>query len=284
MKMKSIKKVTAAIAATSFLCAFPVWTVQAEESTDDPTQTAVSIDTEESETQTSSESINAEDNAAQISTEESAEPAAENTEDTAQSASADTDAESVQDTDQSDSAETEEDKTQETDPNALRAADDSAEPASNGPVNDEKKTLTDGAVVYASSFKEIEDAINQANNNESIHAISIYLTADINMSLKLDVEKAVTIYGEGHSLKDYSGNYMFSMDNGGTLNLGSDGYTETLDLIGNPKGMADCLITVNHGTLNMYNGVTIRDNQSGGTTGGIAVENNSTLNFREICN
>lgn len=139
-------------------------------------------------------------------------------------------------------------------------------------------------VFNVATFEDIKlavDTINAAQEGK----FTINLTADITIpdftTLKFNTKNEITILGNGHTISTFS-NCIMDVRNGATLNLGSKDASEAskLDITGGPgKGWTTSLIVVTNGTLNMYDGVTIRDHVANGAGLGGAISVNSDAIF-----
>ena len=133
-----------------------------------------------------------------------------------------------------------------------------------------------------SSASELSEAITYVNNASGGEYI-IKLGADFTapgISLR---KNTATILGEKHTLStDYSS--VFYVESGATLNLGQEGYTQSLTISGSPKqdrAMGGPLVYGWGSTavLNMYDHVVLKDNSSTGPSGGVAMINSATFNM-----
>ena len=135
------------------------------------------------------------------------------------------------------------------------------------------------------------------NKIEEIHSTSnetyiIKLTDDIVIDSEtvvknnttIDNGNNVTIVGGGYSYKITVANKGRLTVSGATLNLGLADESDELTIAGAGDGVAaqSSLITVNNGTVNMYKGVTLKDNKSGSYAidgGAVRLSTNGVFNM-----
>ena len=150
--------------------------------------------------------------------------------------------------------------------------------------------------VEVSTFDELFAAIGAANNGgttiyiksdgETENGINIDMSEEINISdnktITLVAEVDVTLTRE----QDHKGNF-FSVNGGGTLILGTSGMTEILTLDGGSEGNITAnapLISVTGGNLEMYDNVSLKNNDNSSNTGngnggGVSVGSDGTFNM-----
>ena len=96
-------------------------------------------------------------------------------------------------------------------------------------------------------------------------------------ALDLEISKGtLTVLGEGKTIHFSHRALLVSGD--AVLNLGSDGSREELTLTSDAN-TASVILIANKATLNMYDGVTIRDSISRGTAAGVQINDK----VRSIC-
>ena len=130
-----------------------------------------------------------------------------------------------------------------------------------------------------STSEEFRNAVNAINNADS-GSYEIKLKNDITLNDKLTLSKnTTTILGEGHTLISTQDNVL-GADGTAVLNLGAENYSETLTLDGVASYINGSLLTINgNAILNMYNHVTLQNNSSSSSSGGVQVGNHSTFNM-----
>lgn len=141
-----------------------------------------------------------------------------------------------------------------------------------------------------------EDFINTLNDIHSntngnfvikINADFTIDSASINNSNPLpqiDNGNTVTLKSNGSTITFGLSQYGKLNVSNGTLNLGSSNGSDTLTLKGTGEGHTsyDSLVSVNNGTVNMYDGITLKDNWSGSTSlaaGGVRLNTNGIFNM-----
>ena len=148
------------------------------------------------------------------------------------------------------------------------------------------KALTTYEVETISEYFNAIDEISTQSNEEFIIKLNGDITiADADVvkhNNTIDNGNTVTIIGNGHTIKcTLFGNCRLNVS-GATVNLGKEDKTDTLVLegAGAGGGTEESLVTVTNGTVNMYEGVTLKNNRgdSGSVTGGaIRVNNDGTF-------
>ena len=144
------------------------------------------------------------------------------------------------------------------------------------------KTEVNAAETY--TVKNIEEYYNAIDeiHSSSNEEFTIILDADIDIddaskvknNTTIDNGNTVTIIGNNHKIHFSLGSEGRFRVSGATLNLGSEGEDSTLTLEGPGTETAsyESILTINNGTVNMYDGVTLKDNRSGnGSLNGGAV-------------
>ena len=140
-------------------------------------------------------------------------------------------------------------------------------------------------VSNAQEFYAAQTEINGATNDGSTYLISLqdditFTTGGVTFS---NAKTSTTVIGNGNSITSTGSDSIFAVWDGATLNLGDEtDATNTLTMIGchydgdNPGAITAVLGS----TINMYAGVTIKDNQTNNYFGGGAtISSNSTLNM-----
>lgn len=135
----------------------------------------------------------------------------------------------------------------------------------------------EGAIIV-STWSELGDAIDAINASGQPGAIA--LEDDLRaLSDQMIVTGDVTIYGEGHHI-DTAGGNAFKVVGSGRLSLGAPGYHGTLDIApstGSSNGYNPLLVASDNGAIDMYDGVTLRDNSVVGTGAGVSLQGSAVF-------
>ena len=133
-------------------------------------------------------------------------------------------------------------------------------------------------------FNKIEEIHNQSNE-EFVIKLTDDITIDGETVIKnnntIDNGNTVTIIGNGHTYSvTHAERGRFRVSNG-TLNLGASDGSDTLTIQGAGDSIVAqySLVSVTNSTLNMYDGVTLKDNKSTASVVGSAVRINSGGTF-----
>lgn len=177
--------------------------------------------------------------------------------------------------------------------NALELDDEIVkEKISDEVANEEIFTLQADNVYLVSSYEDFKNAINDINNegnNDTEYVIS--LNSDITISgtetgYGLYIKKKVAILGNGHTIgiDNAKSKNMIIADNGGVLSLGKQGEMEASKLTifdtRNKQRDTAMLGVYSGSTLNVYDGVIIKDSNCIGSSMGSAIlVNGGTLNM-----
>lgn len=129
------------------------------------------------------------------------------------------------------------------------------------------------SVSNGAEFVDALNAINAAADGEYV----ITLTDDIEISGDYDFTKnTTTILGEGHTISG-GFNQTLGVNGDAVLNLGSEDYTKEL-IIDGEKGPTGPLVSVaNGGTFNLYDHVTLQNNDMFGAAAGVQIEGENSL-------
>ncbi len=131
------------------------------------------------------------------------------------------------------------------------------------------QALADPVTFNVSTTAEWTDAINKINSNPAQEYI-INLTADLDNAPAFIVNKdgaVVTILGHDHTITLSVPDISIGAD-AGTVNLGKADGTDTLTITSNARNDCPGAISITNGTVNMYDGVTIRDVKNNSYFGG----------------
>ena len=144
-----------------------------------------------------------------------------------------------------------------------------------------------------STQEEFIDAMNDIHSNSNGNFV-IKINADItidgsiisssNRLPSIDNGNTVTLKSSGSTITFSLPQYDKLNVSNGTLNLGSSNGSDTLTLKGPGEGHTsyNSLVSVSNGTVNMYSGITLKDNCSGATSlaaGGVRLNTNGIFNM-----
>ena len=124
-------------------------------------------------------------------------------------------------------------------------------------------------------YASLKDAVDLCKDGDTITMLADAELANGRNNLCFSGEKEVTLLGNGHKITmkaDTNGylNFFIFVQNGAVLNLGKQGDPEAsaLSLDGRCSKNTEALVYVSNGsTLNMFDGVAIKNNWSAGGTG-----------------
>lgn len=152
------------------------------------------------------------------------------------------------------------------------------------PLTSASQQLDDESGAAAQTFEvstseEFSNAVNAINGADSgSYVIKLENNIALNGALFL-LKNTTTILGEGHTLSGTL-NTVLGAKGTAVLNLGAENYSETLTFDGVVSPITGPLLTIaQNATLNMYDHVTLQNNSSRGTNGGVQVLDKSTFNM-----
>ncbi|MDE5605246.1 MAG: hypothetical protein K2I73_06650, partial [Eubacterium sp.] len=126
----------------------------------------------------------------------------------------------------------------------------------------------EATTIYVSTEQEFRDTVDDINNTGDNYILS--LTDDIELNAPQTPQSRdtvhfkgcnVTILGNGHSITTgFKTAQPINLTDDATLNLGSPDGEDRLTIMGNDTTHWRELISITYGTVNMYDGVTLRDN------------------------
>ena len=130
-------------------------------------------------------------------------------------------------------------------------------------------------VYPVSTEEQFRIALGNLTGPES--QITVKLENNITISSDLSVNQGkLTILGQEHTLSFNNGSLIIG--GSATVNLGAEDGSDTLILTSTDN--TRCVVGMNgSSTLNMYEGVTIKDSRSGGQAGGVQLEDQAVFNM-----
>lgn len=135
--------------------------------------------------------------------------------------------------------------------------------------------VAEEGVYPVSSEEEFRAALEKLTGSDSW--ITVKLEDNITISSDLSVNQGkLTILGQEHTLSFNNGSLIIG--GSATVNLGAEDGSDTLILTSTDN--TRCVVGMNgSSTLNMYEGVTIKDSLSGGQAGGVQLEDQAVFNM-----
>lgn len=140
--------------------------------------------------------------------------------------------------------------------------------------------VAEEGVYLVSSEEEFRAALEKLTGSDSW--ITVTLKNDITISSDLSVNQGTLtilgqdILGQEHTLSFNNGSLIIG--GSATVNLGAEDGSDTLILTSTDS--TRCVVGMNgSSTLNMYEGVTIKDSRSGGQAGGVQLEDQAVFNM-----